>query len=68
MASSEAAGAGHYWVRVIEERAVSLAFSQRVGVAHQSPQALLLKDGKVIWHDSHRGVAANALAAAVSQA
>lgn len=55
-------------VRVIEERPVSLALAERVGVQHQSPQALLIKNGKVIWHDSHGRITAAALKAAVGPA
>ncbi len=64
----EAEQAAHFWVRVIEERPVSRAFSDRVGVAHQSPQALLLKGGRVVWHDSHGGITAAALKEAVTRA
>jgi bacillithiol system protein YtxJ len=48
-------------VRVIEERPVSLALSERVGVQHQSPQALLIRDGSAVWHASHQGITAAAL-------
>lgn len=40
-------------VKVIESRPVSMYLAERLGVAHQSPQILLLKDGKVVWHASH---------------
>lgn len=49
------------FVRVIEERSVSLALAQRVGVRHESPQAILVKDGRALWHDSHRAVTIEAL-------
>lgn len=54
-------------VRVIEERAVSLALAERLGVRHESPQVLLIRDGRVDWHDSHHRITAPALAAAVGQ-
>ncbi|HLO03051.1 MAG TPA: bacillithiol system redox-active protein YtxJ [Symbiobacteriaceae bacterium] len=54
------------WVRVIQERPVSLALAQKVGVQHESPQALLIKNGQVLWHASHRGITAASLTEAVS--
>ncbi|MFZ5815925.1 MAG: bacillithiol system redox-active protein YtxJ [Bacillota bacterium] len=68
LTSPEADRVRHAWVRVIEERPVSLALSQRVGVAHQSPQALLIKEGRALWHASHREITADALRAAVERA
>ena len=53
-------------VRVIEERPVSLALSDRVGVRHQSPQALLIHGGQALWNDSHGAITVDALKAAVS--
>ena len=40
-------------IRVIEESSLSDQLSAYVGVQHASPQLLLIKDFKVIWHDSH---------------
>lgn len=53
-------------MRVIEERPVSLALAERVGVKHESPQALLIKDGRALWHDSHRAITTEALVSAVT--
>lgn len=55
-------------MRVIEERPVSLGFAEKVGVQHESPQALLLKNGQVVWHDSHWGITQSALKEAVTKA
>jgi len=68
LASPEADRADHFWVRVVQERPVSLALAGRVGVVHQSPQALLIKDGRAVWHDSHYGITAGRLKAALDQA
>jgi len=68
LGSPEAERVAHAWVRVIEERPVSRAVADRVGVTHQSPQALLIKGGRVLWHDSHGGITVEALRAAVAQA
>jgi bacillithiol system protein YtxJ len=54
------------WVRVIEERPISLALAERAGVRHESPQALLIKNGKGVWHDSHWGITAAALKVAAT--
>jgi bacillithiol system protein YtxJ len=55
------------WVRVIEERPISLALAEKVNVRHESPQALVIKDGKALWNASHRGVTAAALTEAIAQ-
>ncbi len=48
-------------VHVVEQRALSNALASRTGVRHESPQAILLENGRVAWHDSHEGVTADAL-------
>ena len=48
-------------VHVVEQRALSNALASRTGVRHASPQAILLENGRVAWHDSHEGVTADAL-------
>ena len=48
-------------VHVVEQRELSNAFAARTGVKHASPQAVLLEDGRVTWHDSHEGVTVEAL-------
>lgn len=68
MKTAEAAKVGLAWVRVIEERPVSLAFAERVGAKHASPQAVLVKDGKAIWHDSHWNITVDALKSAANRA
>lgn len=40
-------------VRVIEERPVSNAIAEALGVTHKSPQAILVKDGRAVWDESH---------------
>ena len=67
MNTPEAGKVGHAWVRVIEERPVSLAFADKVGAKHASPQAVLIKDGKALWQDSHYNITVEALKAAVGR-
>jgi bacillithiol system protein YtxJ len=40
-------------VLVIENRKLSNAIAERFGVRHESPQVLLIKDGRKVWHASH---------------
>ena len=42
-----------YLINVIQERALSNAIAQELAIRHESPQAILLKDGKVAWEGSH---------------
>jgi len=48
-------------VDVIADRVLSLDIAARLGVPHESPQALVLRDGALAWHGSHRAVRASAL-------
>lgn len=43
-------------IDVIRERSVSMAFAERMGIRHESPQIFVLKNGEVQWHDSHNSV------------
>ena len=46
---------------VREDRPLSLAIAERTGVAHESPQVILLSGGRPCWHASHRAVTLAAL-------
>src|SRR3989442_2990117 len=48
-------------VLVIERRAVSNAIESILGIRHESPQAILLKDGKPKWHASPWSIPYDAL-------
>lgn len=61
----EAAGAQYAMVTVQTHRAVSNAVAQRLGVRHETPQALLIKDGRVVWSASHFRVTAAAVEDAI---
>jgi bacillithiol system protein YtxJ len=54
------------WLDVVEQRPFSLAVATSTGVTHESPQALLFRDGRVAWHASHGRITADALAAATA--
>src|SRR5262245_33525138 len=54
------------FVDVIADRPTSRGLAQECGVAHQSPQAILFRDGKAAWHASHGNITAESLARAAS--
>jgi thioredoxin 1 len=45
--------AGYKMITVQTDRPVSDAVSQRFGIRHETPQAILLRDEKVVWNASH---------------
>ncbi len=53
-------------VTVQTHRDVSNAVSARLGVRHETPQALLVRDGRVVWSASHFRVTADAMQQALS--
>ena len=56
----------HYaLVTVQTHRDVSTAISTRVGIRHETPQALLIMGGRVVWSASHFRVTAEAIAKAI---
>jgi bacillithiol system protein YtxJ len=50
-----------YRVLVIENRAASDAVTEKLGIPHASPQAILVKDGAAAWSASHHDITAEAL-------
>lgn len=52
----EVANAELLMVNVISDRPVSRYIAEKTGVRHQSPQILLIKEGEVVWSDSHYAV------------
>jgi len=55
-------------VEVQRAREVSREIENRLGVAHESPQVIVLSNGKVAWNASHFKITADAVAAAVREA
>lgn len=55
-------------VLVQPARAVSTEIASRFGVRHESPQVLVVRDGRVLWKASHFRVTAEAVAQAVAAA
>jgi bacillithiol system protein YtxJ len=60
--------ATHAVITVQTHRDVSTAAAARLGIRHETPQALLLRDGRVVWSASHFRVTAAAIAAALQHA
>lgn len=52
-------------VTVQSHRELSNAISARLKVRHETPQALLIYDGRVIWSASHFRVTADAMQSAI---
>lgn len=55
-------------VEVQRNRSLSKDIEQKTGVAHESPQVLVLRKGKVVWEASHWKVKADAVQQAVKNA
>ena len=53
--------AAYKMITVQTHRPVSDAVAQRFGIRHETPQAILLRDGKAIWNASHFRITASQL-------
>jgi bacillithiol system protein YtxJ len=52
-------------VFVIENRRLSNAIAERLNVRHESPQAIIVKDGQAVWHASHWSITSDSLSEAL---
>jgi bacillithiol system protein YtxJ len=50
-----------YYLDLIQFRAVSNEIASRYGIEHESPQLIIIKDGKAIEYSSHNMVSPNQL-------
>ena len=50
-----------YIVDVIGQRALSSRIAEKLQIRHESPQAIMLHDGRPVWDGSHFAVTAEAL-------
>ena len=41
---------------VQDDRAISNAVAEKLGIRHASPQAFVIKDGKPVYHATHYGI------------
>ena len=54
-----------FMVDVNSSRALSKKIESKTGIHHESPQAICLKNGKVVWHASHYSITKEDLKKAV---
>ena len=45
-----------YYLDLIAYRSLSNSVADRLGVPHESPQVVLIKNGEVTYHESHYGI------------
>jgi len=50
-----------YYLDLLQYRNISNEIAEVFGIVHQSPQILLIKNGKVIYNESHEGIDARVL-------
>jgi bacillithiol system protein YtxJ len=62
----KSAGASYKVITVQSHRGLSDSAAQRLGIRHETPQAILLKDGRAVWNASHFRITAAALARAIA--
>ena len=55
-------------IEVQRARQLSNEIENRLGVAHESPQVIVMRKGKVVWNASHFKITADAVAEAVRNA
>ena len=56
-----------YIVDVLADRSISQEAARRLGIRHESPQVLVLKNGEVVWHASHYAVRKAAIETALAR-
>ena len=52
----ELEGLKPYYLNLIDYRPISNQVAEVFGVDHESPQILIVSDGKCIYHNSHMGI------------
>ena len=61
----ESAGLQPFFLDLISYRSVSNAIVTAFGVPHESPQVILIKDGKAVFDTSHHNISFAAVAQAI---
>ena len=54
-------GVGYKLITVQSHRLVAEEVTSRLGVRHESPQAIVIRNGGVVWHGSHFRITADQL-------
>ena len=57
-----------YIVDVLGSREVSDAIADQIGIQHESPQVIVVRQGRAVWDRSHFGITKVAIAAQVDAA
>lgn len=65
---SEPVDAHYVVVTVQTHREASNAIAERLGVRHESPQIIIVRDGAVTWHGSHHRLRAETICEALTGA
>ena len=55
-------------IEVQRARELSTEIENRLGVAHESPQVMVMRNGQVVWNASHFKITADAVTEAVREA
>lgn len=55
-------------IEIQRSRDLSNEIEQRLGVRHESPQVIVLRNGQVVWNASHFKITKDAVAKAVKEA
>jgi bacillithiol system protein YtxJ len=50
-----------YFLDLVRYRDLSRLVAEEFGIRHESPQLLLIKDGRCVYHTSHMGISYQAL-------
>jgi bacillithiol system protein YtxJ len=64
--TGKAAAVSYKVITVQSHRGLSDSAAKRLGIRHETPQAILLKDGRPVWNASHFRITAAALTRAIS--
>ena len=65
-AAKAAAGVSYKVITVQSHRGLSDSAAKRLGIRHETPQAILLKDGRPVWNASHFRITQASLTRAIS--
>lgn len=57
-----------FLIDVVAQRELSTRIATALGVGHESPQVILIRDGSAVWNTSHFHITRRALETAVAQA
>lgn len=56
-----------YFLDLKANRSISNEIEERFGVVHESPQVIIIKDGKAVYNESHMGINYDRMMAALTQ-